>query len=361
MAHSVSHATVQMELTCPSPSGGLEANVKVGKTLTNVPHEGDGMTLTDTTSRKSLELPLYAQPRPWLFLALAPGVIGSILILTPWAVMGLLLIVPGVCGFLGLAGMTMAWLGLVNPEIIHRRRDLITGCLIGSLPAIVFGVSILAAKVPAYYTHALDWERGAGWASAGFGLLTLFLLANLIPRRSPPVSDSQAKHGRLLACLGGVVAVIGAVVPVGYVLALSCYGDQIRAAQVGQAHQQVFAALNAVDDYRHSHRMTLPIDNHAVGLSDLAHSDARYVQSVRVDHGTVTLTYKENRLATLFGVGAADVVLTLTPADPLQTQVIQTANGAWACKVAGYREEGDIPLLLGGYCDNGNGPRWLIH
>jgi hypothetical protein len=174
MAHSVSHATVQMELTCPSPSGGLEANVKVGKTLTNVPHEGDGMTLTDTTSRKSLELPLYAQPRPWLFLALAPGVIGSILILTPWAVMGLLLIVPGVCGFLGFAGMTMAWLGLVNPEIIHRRRDLITGCLIGSLPAIVFGFSILAAKVPPYRTHALDWERGAGWASVGFGLLTLF-------------------------------------------------------------------------------------------------------------------------------------------------------------------------------------------
>lgn len=319
------------------------------------------MTFTDTTSRKPLVLPLYAQPRPWLFLALAPGVIGSVLILTPWAVMGLVMIVPGVCGFLGLAGMTMAWLGLVNPEIIHRRRELIAGCLIGSLPAIVLGISILGVKVPPYLTHALDWERGAGWASVGFGVLSLFLLTNLIPRRASRVPDKQAQRGRLLACLGGLVAMIGAVVPVGYVLALSYYGDQIRAAQVGEAHQRVFAALNAVDDYRLSHRMTLPIDNHAVALPDLDHSDARYVQSVRVDHGTVTLTYKENGIATLFGVGAADVVVTLTPADPFQTQVIQTAKGTWACKVAGYREEGDIPLLLGGYCDNGNGPRLLIH
>ncbi len=41
---------------------------------------------------------LYAQPRPLLLAAFMPAVVGSIVVLTPMALAGLLIVLPGVSG-----------------------------------------------------------------------------------------------------------------------------------------------------------------------------------------------------------------------------------------------------------------------
>ncbi|QWT18776.1 hypothetical protein KPL74_13610 [Bacillus sp. NP157] len=294
---------------------------------------------------------LYARPRPWLFLGMAPAVVGSLIILTPFAFLGLLLVVPGVCGFLGLIGIAMAWIGLANPGLVERKGALIALLLVGSLPAVGLGAVMFMMKVEPYQTHAVDPMRSAGLAAIGFGVLVVFFLPALIPGRAA-LARAPEKKVAAWVYAGTLVAVLGAVVPAGYVLGLAGYGSHIRAEQAAQADELSLAALNAVDTYRADHDGELPADNRAAGLPAADAMRSRYVASVRVEHGSVTLVYAANRMAELFGAGAADVVLTFSPATAFNKGVVRTEGGAWTCQAMAFRYEGDVPLLLGGRCKN---------
>lgn len=292
----------------------------------------------------------YARRHAWMFVAMTPGVVGSLLILTPFAVAGLVLIVPGISGLLGLVGLTLAWLSLMWPRIAARRRGLIVGFLLCSWPATLMGWSILGVKVQPYQSHSVDWMRGAGWASVGFGLLSLFFIVALLSDQTSSSLASSERVTRLWTSAGTLFAIIGMVVPTGYVLALSGYGSRIRAQQGEQATHLALATLHAVNDYRGSHQNAFPPDNRSAGLASPEAIQDRYVQSVRIDHGVVTLKYREDIVATLFGAGASDVILTFTPAEKLGKHVLQQDGALWSCKSQGYRVESDLPLLLDGRC-----------
>lgn len=289
--------------------------------------------------------PLYASARPWLFLAMAPGVVGSIVILTPVSLAGLLLIVPGVCGFLGLIGLGMAWIGLAVPGIVARHGGGIVMLLIASLPATVVGLSILGISTGTTPVHSFDWMLGVGWASAAFGLLSMFFVASIAAGARASVKATKA-----WIAAGASIAFLGALPCAGYVLALSGYGTTIRSEQGAQAKMLATRAIRAVDAYRIVHDGALPVDNRTAGLPSPELLASRYVKSVTIDHGDVVVRFGEDRIALFFGAGASDVVMAFAPPATSDRREPDDDGRAWSCHVDGYRLEGDLPLLLDGRC-----------
>ncbi|RUL77578.1 hypothetical protein [Dyella choica] len=299
----------------------------------------------------------YSHRRPWLFIALAPGVLGTVLILVPFAFMGLVLIAPGLCGFLGLVGLTMAWFGLMWPRIVSRRGGLVLALLACSLPAPLSGLSLLRANT-AYQQHAIDWMRGAGYASANFLLLALFLgVMLLVPRH--PTQDASWRYNSLARIAGMVVAVAALIVPAGYVLAFAGYGKYIRVQQGEEARSLASVALRAVRHYQDLHQGELPVDNRSAGLPPPEGLQSRYVQSVRIAQGKVTLTYRNDPVVVLFGASTYGVVLSFTRAEEPGNYVLEEAGGFWSCRATGYQLEGDTPLFLDSLCDTRDLPTGL--
>ncbi|WP_266156914.1 hypothetical protein [Dyella silvatica] len=291
----------------------------------------------------------YSQKHPWLFMALAPSVVGTILILTPFALMGLVLIVPGVCGILGLIGLTMAWLGLVRPGIVSRRGGLILGFLACSLPAPLLGLSLLRGNI-AYQQHFIDPMRGAGYASASFLLLWLFFFVVLLVQRH----STQGAPWRFIALLrvvGVAIAFVALIVPAGYVLHFAGYGKYIRDQQGAEARSMVSVTLRAVRQYQNLHADELPPDNQSAGLPSPEALHTRYVQSVRIAKGEVTLRYRNDPVAVLFGASTYGVLLSFRPAEEQGEHVLEENGGFWLCKATGYQNESDSPLFFDDLCD----------
>ena len=291
----------------------------------------------------------YSQEHPGLFLAMAPGVVGTVLVLTPFALMGLIVIVPGVCGLLGLAGLTMAWLSLVRPGIVSRRGGLVFGFLAGSLPAPLMGLSLLHENT-AYKQHAIDPMRAAGYASAGYLVLMLFFcVVLLVPRHA--TQGAPWRFISLSKVVGVVIALAALAVPAGYALHFAGYGKYIRAQQGEEARNLASVALRAVRHYEDMHDGELPPDNQSAELPPPESLHTRYVQSVRIAKGEVTLTYRNDPVVVLFGASTYGVLLRFTPAEGPGKYVLEEGSAFWSCKASGYQNESDSPLFFDYLCD----------
>lgn len=311
-----------------------------------------GITLKD--SGENMQSAFYSQERPWLFVALAPSVVGTVLILMPFALMGLILILPGVCGLLGLTGLTMAWLGLARPGIVSRRGGLVFGFLACSLPAPLMGLSLLRGNT-AYQQHFIDPMRGAGYASASYLLLLLFFcVVLLVPRHSS--QDAPWRFISLSRVLGMAIAFAALIVPAGYVLYFAGYGKYIREQQGQEARSLVSVTLRAVRHYQNVHEDELPPDNQSAGLPPPESLHTRYVQSVRIAKGEVTLTYRNAPLVVLFGASTYGVSLIFRPAEEPGKHVLEEEGGLWSCIATGYQNESDSPLFFDYLCDPSGPP-----
>jgi hypothetical protein len=295
---------------------------------------------------------LYARPRPWLFLAFAPAVIGAVVILFPIALMGLLLILPGVSGLAGLYGLTLAWLGLNSPEYMQRRGPRVFVLLVMGLPAVLFGLSGIEGLHISVARHRLDWMSGMPLASASFGLLALFFLLALRPGHTSPESPHTGRT-RLPAALGAaalLVAAVGLVVPAGYALVASGYVARLREQQGTEARALAATAFRAVQLYWIDHHGAQPRDNGSAGLPAAEAIHGRYVQSVRVDDGKVILTYGDEPLARWLGASTAGIELTFTAVDELRPGVLDQDGSYWACSATGFRDPRDTPVYFGDAC-----------
>jgi len=307
------------------------------------------MGITRQDAGGNMQSALYSQKRQWLFMALAPGVIGTVLILTLFALMGRIIIVPGVCGLLGLAGLTMAWLGLARPGIVSRCGGLIFGFLVCSLPAPLLGLSSLQGDT-AYQQHAIDPWRGVAFTSAIFLLLWLFFcVVLLVPRHA--TQDAPWRYISVAKVVGVVIALVALAVPTGYVLHFAGYGKYIRAQQGAEARNLVSETLRAVRHYQNVHEDALPPDNQSAGLPPPESLHTRYVQSVRIAKGEVTLTYRNDPVVVLFGASTYGVLLSFRPAEEPGKNVLEVEGAFWSCKATGYQNASDNPLFFDYLCD----------
>lgn len=291
---------------------------------------------------------LYATRHPMLFLAFTPVVLCAVAILGPLSVAGLLIIIPGLSGFAGLIGLTMAWLALVWPGIAVRRGGTILFLLVAALPAIGLGLSTFLVARAGSPNHAVDPMMALGPATAIFAVLAFFFMAGVLVS-SASTSASAATYVRRWKVAGSLVVLLTLPLPLGCLLVAGGYGKSIRHEQGAEADVLSRRALAAIDAYRSAHAGALPPDNASAGLPAPEAMSDTYVASVTVAKGEVRLVYRDTVLSNLFGAGAADVSLTFTP-DRQDSGLQASAPGRWSCMSSGYRLEGDMPLLLDGRC-----------
>lgn len=295
---------------------------------------------------------LYSRPRPLLFLAFAPAVIGTIVILFPIALMGLLLIIPGLSGLAGLSGLVMAWLGLNSPTYMQRRGPRVFTLLVMGLPAVLYGFSGMEGLHIAISRHRLDWMSGMPLASASFGLMALFFLLALRPGSTPiEPSRKPRAHMPVALCLAALlVAGVGTVVPAGYALVASGYVERLREQQGAEAQALAATAFRAVQFYWIEHHGAQPRDNGSAGLPSAEAIHGRYVRSVRIDDGKVTITYGDDPLARWLGASTAGIELTFTAIDEPRPDALTQDGAYWACSATGFRDPRDAPVYFGHAC-----------
>ncbi len=246
----------------------------------------------------------------------------------------------------------MAWLGLGWPGLIERRAGLICGLLAAGLPASLIGLSGMAGLRIAVERHEVEWIDGLAPASASFGLLSLFFLIALLIRRAPPPSGEAPAH-RLPMPLGFaalLVALAGLAVPLAYLLAATGYADRLRERQAAEAHAFASTAFRAVQVYWIEHQGAQPPDNRSAGLASAENMRGRYVQSVRIDGGAITLSYRDDPVAHWLGASTTGVVLRFTAADPSRPNTLDENGSHWACKATGFRGPHDGPIYFGDAC-----------
>ncbi|HEY4091909.1 MAG TPA: hypothetical protein VGN46_10370 [Luteibacter sp.] len=302
------------------------------------------MTSRKRTARPVGRASLYATQHPLLFLALTPAIVCILIALVPAALLGLLIILPGLSGIAGLIGITMAWLGLAAPGLIERRGGTIVFLLAASMPAILYGLSILLIDTRGVPNHAVDPMMAAGPASMAFAVLAVFFVAGVIAWDSE-AATAHAAYARRWKILGILVVLLTLPLPVGGLLMAGGFGNTIRQVQGAQAEALSQRAMLAADAYRSAHGGAFPVDNLSAGLPAPAEMHDTYVASVTLANGEIRLVYRDNAMARAFGAGADDVSLVF--------RSVAGGGSGWSCLMNGYRLENDLPLGIHGRCRSG--------
>lgn len=275
---------------------------------------------------------VYSRGRPLLFLAFTPAVLASIAMLLLPSLGGLIIVI-GLFGLLGLLGLLGAWLALLSPELFGRWKGI-------SMLFLMLGVviSMLAVTIgTSGDTYDPSWTGGFAGTAASYGVLSIWFVCAL--------SDTPEARGRMTMesiVLALVVAIGTAIVPVTGFVGSRGYVNDIWRAVGAEGEGQAKIAQDAIDAYAGSHDGAMPADNHAAGLPSPTGLHGRYVYSVTVRDGVITVVYGNDPIATLFGAGALGFRLTVAPMDKPSLGGMP----AWSCTSEGSGRYG-APLFTG--------------
>lgn len=275
---------------------------------------------------------VYSRGRPLLFLAFAPAVLASIAMLLLPSLGGLIIVI-GLFGLLGLSGLLGAWLALLSPALFGRWKGISILFLMLGVVIAVLAVTI-GTGVDAYDP---SWTGGFAGTAASYGVLSSWFVCAL--------SDTPEARGRMTMesiVLALIVAIGTAVVPVAGFVGSRGYVNDIWRAVGTEGERQAKIAQDAIDAYTSSHDGAMPADNHAAGLPPPTDLHSRYVYSVTVREGVITVVYGNDPIATLFGADTLGFRLTVAPVDKLSLGGMR----AWSCISEGSGRYG-APMFTG--------------
>ena len=132
----------------------------------------------------------------------------------------------------------------------------------------------------------------------------------------------KKQQGFTLIELMIVVAIIGILAAI----AIPAYQDYTIRAQVSEGLNLAGGAKAAVTEY-YQDRGTMPANNSTAGLEAQSNIVGKYVSSVAVSSGVITVTYGNEAHTTISGNS-----ITLTPTD-------QTGSVSWDCAGVGVADK----------------------
>jgi hypothetical protein len=264
---------------------------------------------------------VYARARPGLFLAFAPAVLGCIAMLLLPSLGGLIIGI-GLLGLLGLIGLFGAWLSLAS---IWKP---------GGLSAAFLAIGIVAAVLAVVLglcTRGYDifWTGMLAGVGASYGVLALWFVCALLGK-----ADERGAMAPEAIVLALVVALATAVVPVTALLKSRGMAHAIWLEIGSEGEAKAAMARDAVDAFAATHGGLMPDSNVEAGLPEPMDIQGRYVYSVTVERGNITVAYGNDPIATLFGVETLGARLVLTPIDRL------AGKRTWSCAVSGGTRAG---------------------